>query len=108
MIVTALLSPLGAILRFYMSKLNQKDFPFGTLLCNLIAVWVAEVLIMSKIKFDDNSNKIINSVLKGFCGSLSTVSTWIKEICTMQSIELRFCYYWISIFLSVYIGLVIS
>ncbi|CAD8210582.1 unnamed protein product [Paramecium pentaurelia] len=108
MIVTALLSPFGAILRYYISKLNHKDFPFGTLICNLIAVWIAEVLLMSKINFDDNNNTIINTVLKGFCGSLSTVSTWIKEICTIQSIEIRFCYYWISIFLSVYISLIIS
>ncbi|CAK68516.1 unnamed protein product (macronuclear) [Paramecium tetraurelia] len=107
MIVTALLSPFGAILRCYLSKLNHKDFPFGTLMCNLFAVWIAEALLISKIHLDDDSNKIINSVLKGFCGSLSTVSTWIKEICTMQSIELRFSYYWISLFLSVYIGLVI-
>lgn len=107
MIATALLSPFGAILRFYISKLNHKDFPFGTLICNLFAVWIAEVILTFKIKFDDKDNKIINCVLKGFCGSLSTVSTWIKEICTMKSIELRFCYFWISLFLSVYIGLVI-
>ncbi|CAD8211274.1 unnamed protein product [Paramecium octaurelia] len=107
MIVTALLSPFGAILRFYISKLNHKEFPFGTLMCNLFAVWIAEALLIQKIHYDDNGKMIINSVLKGFCGSLSTVSTWIKEICIMQSIELRFMYYWISIFLSVYIGLVI-
>ena len=101
--MTALLSPLGAILRFYISKLNHNSFPFGTLICNCFAVWIAELFIISTFQFRE-----LNIVLKGFCGSLSTVSTWIKEICTLEEIELRFIYFWISLFLSLYIGLLIS
>ncbi|CAD8124796.1 unnamed protein product [Paramecium sonneborni] len=107
MIITALLSPFGAFLRFQISKLNHKNFPFGTLICNSLAVWIAQLLILSTLQFDTDDSKIVKSILKGFCGSLSTVSTWIKEICTMQSIELRFIYFWISLFLSLYIGLII-
>lgn len=95
--LSCLFAPWGAILRFALSKkLNpiKKDFPLGTYtanFCGSILLTIFNLLIrgrkskLSSIPIVDHSQAcdVLVGLDDGFCGCLTTVSTFIVELCAL-------------------------
>ncbi|TMW57205.1 hypothetical protein Poli38472_003130 [Pythium oligandrum] len=91
------LGPFGALLRFYLSRYNSlpahRDFPLYTFIPNVVASIVSCLLIVigSATVHDDGSVDRVyiflgeGGLVVGFCGSLSTVSTWVNELDILSS-----------------------
>ena len=91
-------SMLGAICRyfigFWFNDPNSRYFPqFGTFLSNMIACILLSVSTFnnenpeidnSHLYYDGVYNSLIISIQFGFCGCLSTISTFIAEVCTIK------------------------
>ena len=85
-------APLGCLLRFYVSmKLNGlvPAFPLGTFAVNMFGTAVEGMcfdLQHAGIGADSNVGggllgcQVLQGVMDGFCGTLTTVSTWVAEI----------------------------
>lgn len=85
-------APLGCLLRFYTSlKLNGlvPAFPLGTFAVNMFGTAVegmcydlqhVGVGIMGGIGGGVIGCQVLQGVMDGFCGTLTTVSTWVAEI----------------------------
>lgn len=85
-------APLGCLLRYYVSlKLNPliKDFPLGTFAVNIFGTAVLGMAYdLQHVPLASSalpgggivSCQILQGIMDGFCGSLTTVSTWIAEI----------------------------
>lgn len=90
--ISMVLSPPGALLRYYLSKrLNARiaAFPLGTFIINVAATIISGIcmdLQHSKVILGkpEGGNMVPCSVLQGviygFCGCASTVSTWVAEL----------------------------
>lgn len=74
----------GSVMRYLLGKLiNNFQFPLATFVSNLLASIVFGLFIgFVSTKFDTNSN-IRLLILTGFCGGLSTFSTFNFEIFEM-------------------------
>lgn len=108
-----LFAPYGAILRFYLSKrLNAMidNFPLGTFTANfggttLLTIFTlltrgkAHVTSMLPIVSDIQSCHVLVALDDGFCGCLTTVSTFVVEL---SSLKLRYSSFYgtVSILLS--------
>mmetsp|Transcript_27304 Transcript_27304/g.41296 ORF Transcript_27304/g.41296 Transcript_27304/m.41296 type:complete len:794 (+) Transcript_27304:100-2481(+) len=103
------LSPLGALLRWFLAlRFNGVSFwgvtwlPWGTLLANLLAC-ILSILILSlesryQSYFSDRmwSSSILIALRVGCAGSLSTVSTFVKELVELSKkypLEAKSYYY---------------
>jgi CrcB protein len=89
MLYAGLLSPLGALLRWKLSKLNGRLkkcdwFPAGTFVANLIASIFSAAMIGLETRYYNGSTfwsmGSVRAVKVGFAGCLSTVSTFISEV----------------------------
>ncbi|KAK9708663.1 hypothetical protein K7432_009509 [Basidiobolus ranarum] len=82
----ALFAPLGTFLRWQLSPLNAKrpGFPIGTFLANMIgtAVLAALNLIAHEVS-NATSCQIIAGMADGFCGCLTTISTFTNELISL-------------------------
>lgn len=103
----------GSFLRYYLSKWfnNRKSlsmFPVGTFIANISATLILSILIMvqrgqkngqthERIINNKNTCHIVQALGSGFCGSLSTVSTFINEA-HQKDISYILRYYFITIF----------
>lgn len=81
----------GALLRWHLSKLNGK-LPAGTFAANIIACIILAVCILLQRGQSGHSSQVVTSFLQcqildgianGFCGCLSTVSTFVNEMYAM-------------------------
>ncbi|CAM9275631.1 unnamed protein product [Chrysoparadoxa australica] len=75
--VAGLLAPIGALTRYGLGKLlNKNTFPWGTLAANLTGS-----LALGLVTFDDDSWKapLETGVTSGILSSLTTMSTFISE-----------------------------
>lgn len=90
----AVFAPLGCLLRFYASiHLNKvkSSFPLGTFAVNVAGT------VLSAIFFDLQhvaigghvGCQVLQGAMDGFCGSLTTVSTWVMEL---RGLRLRHAY----------------
>ncbi|KAJ9108908.1 hypothetical protein QFC21_000229 [Naganishia friedmannii] len=90
-----LLGPPGALLRFVLAKLNPKRmfanrFPMGTFIANMLATGVlAASYVVQRTSYRTNlsitgCNAMIG-IEQGFCGCLSTVSTFTVEAKSITS-----------------------
>ncbi|MBC7450649.1 MAG: CrcB family protein [Cytophagales bacterium] len=72
---------LGSVLRFLINRfLNPlSGFPLGTLLCNTTASLLVGVLTIVAARYFQWTNEIMYIVIIGFCGGLSTFSTFSGE-----------------------------
>ncbi|KAF2216470.1 hypothetical protein CERZMDRAFT_109354 [Cercospora zeae-maydis SCOH1-5] len=85
-------APLGALLRYYISlHMNGliKWFPLGTFAVNMFGTAVegmcydiqhVGVGVMGQIGGGGVGCQVVQGVMDGFCGCLTTVSTWVAEI----------------------------
>lgn len=85
-------SPPGVLMRFYLSKtLNPRlpSFPLGTFASNIIGTVVEAVCFVlqhtGSIVYDSGSVDtvtctVLQGLMQGFCGCLTTVSTWVAEL----------------------------
>lgn len=85
-------SPLGCLARFYLSiLLNGKiaGFPLGTFTANVLGT----TLLGMFWDLTHLSNKglagcqVLTSLQDGFCGPLTTVSTWVLELSTLRRVH---------------------
>lgn len=93
-------APLGCLLRFYASKyLNARipSFPLGTFFVNILGTCVLGMCYdlqhtRSIGAFSGGSYTacaVLEGVMEGFCGCVTTVSTWVAE---MNSLRRRHAY----------------
>ncbi|WWC86752.1 uncharacterized protein L201_001630 [Kwoniella dendrophila CBS 6074] len=103
-----LLAPPGTILRFYLSKLNTKPnfldkFPIGTFIANILATTIISITFAEQRRPTSQGNIVrcngLNSIQQGFCGCLSTVSTFVVESRTIKSPKYKWFYLGSSIIL---------
>lgn len=81
-------APLGCLLRFYVSKhLNARipAFPLGTFVVNIFGTAVLGMAFdlqhASSIGATNSTAcAVISGIMEGFCGCLTTVSTWVAEL----------------------------
>lgn len=112
-------APLGSLLRFAASMwLNNRvvGFPLGTFSVNMLGtlllavVWDLQRLpdrgIAVSIGGDMVSCQVLQAVEDGFCGCLTTVSTWVLELSTLRRRH-SYQYGFASIFTSLAIVVVV-
>ena len=84
-------SPLGCLLRYYLSKyLNARmpSFPLGTFMANIFGTIVLGMAwdlqhtkgIGAPPGASVSACTVLEGIIEGFCGCLTTVSTWVLEL----------------------------
>lgn len=84
-------SPPGCLLRYYLSKyLNSRipSFPLGTFVANIFGTMVLGMAwdlqhasgIGAAPNASVNACSVLEGIIEGFCGCLTTVSTWVLEL----------------------------
>lgn len=101
------LAPLGCLLRFYLSlSLNPllATFPLGTFTANMLGTALeATFLDLQRVPVGGLVGcQVLQGMEDGFCGCLTTVSTWVVEL---NGLRLRHAYLYGAV--SVGIGLVL-
>jgi len=93
---TCLFAPAGALLRFHLSiRLNKHSwFPWGTFAANMVGCTVLGVATVvqdapGQIALSTTGAAVVSGVASGFCGSLSTVSTWVSELRALSTVPHR-------------------
>lgn len=85
-------SPIGCLTRFYMSKMLNakiKSFPSGTFAANVLGTailgmaWDLQHVPLGGIV----SCQVLQGIQDGLCGCLTTVSTWVLELSTLQHVH---------------------
>nr|XP_031860686.1 uncharacterized protein CI109_003729 [Kwoniella shandongensis]KAA5527758.1 hypothetical protein CI109_003729 [Kwoniella shandongensis] len=99
-----LLSPPGAILRFFLARLNVHKrnidrFPLGTFLANMIATLLISGSYAAQRRPSASGPaggnvrcNALYAIQHGFCGCLSTVSTFVVEVRTIKSWKWKWFY----------------
>ncbi|KAM7192812.1 CrcB-like domain containing protein [Rhypophila sp. PSN 637] len=81
-------APLGCLLRFYLSlRLNSRvaGYPLGTFAANVLGTTVLGVAwAVAHIPVDGVSCEVLQGIEDGFCGCLTTVSTWVSELAVLR------------------------
>ncbi|ANZ73259.1 BA75_00013T0 [Komagataella pastoris] len=100
-------APVGCFLRYFLSQqlngtLKRLGIFLGTLVCNLVAVLV-ECICFLLLRISRINKKadilVLNSIIVGFCGTLSTTSTLMVELASLTPLH-RYKYFTASVFLS--------
>lgn len=105
-----LLGPPGAMLRFYLARFNVQPrfldrFPLGTFIANMLATSVLSATYVGsraigQAGISATTCNALYALNEGFCGCLSTVSTFVVESRTVRKHRWR----WIYILGSVILG----
>ncbi|KAM7189162.1 CrcB-like domain containing protein [Naviculisporaceae sp. PSN 640] len=81
-------APLGCLLRFYLStRLNSRvaRFPLGTFAANILGTAILGMAWdVAHIPVDSVSCQVLQGIQDGFCGCLTTVSTWVSELAVLR------------------------
>lgn len=102
-------APLGCLLRFQLSvRMNKlvRSFPLGTFAANVFGTCVlgmAYDLQMSSAASSIVSCQVLQGIMDGFCGALTTVSTWVLELDTLR---LRHAYFYGACSLFIGVGFI--
>lgn len=114
--LSCLIAPLGAILRWQLSRLNKvcAMFPVGTFTANIAATVFDDVLasLLLRLSFKGRWGRtVLEALITGLGGTLSTVSTWCGEIVMLREQSRTrawsYAYLIISILTSQIFGIVI-
>ncbi|CAG8551622.1 9235_t:CDS:2 [Funneliformis caledonium] len=83
-IFATVFAPIGTSIRCYLSKYNtfKKHFPLGTFAANFSGSIVIGILFLlsNGIVYSKLSCEIIEGLANGFCGCLTTISSFANEI----------------------------
>lgn len=97
-------APLGCLLRFYLSLLlNAKlsSFPLGTFVANIFGTIIEgtcyDLQHVAGIGTVLVSCQVLQGVMDGFCGSTTTVSTWVAELNGLSRRRNAYCYGIVSV-----------
>jgi fluoride ion exporter CrcB/FEX len=101
MFFSSIFTPPGALLRWELYKWNTRIssqrsrrmnwLPWGTFVANTLGACLSILLVALQIRYNDDAvNNIwavslLTALRTGFCGSLSTVSTMVKEMFELNS-----------------------
>ncbi|TKA25172.1 hypothetical protein B0A50_05870 [Salinomyces thailandicus] len=83
-------APVGCLFRFQLSiRMNRLvgTFPLGTFTANVLGACVLGMsydLQMSSVGAAVVSCQVLQGIMDGFCGALTTVSTWVLELDTLR------------------------
>ncbi|EME30147.1 hypothetical protein Gasu2_57370 [Galdieria sulphuraria] len=102
--------PFGAISRWQLAALNRNVvwFPKGTFITNMIASAFDAAFAAILLYHDEYwSFVILHGLSLGFCGDMSTVSTFVGEMYSIVKLHHKYLYVSISVILGQVIGLLI-
>lgn len=102
-------APLGCLLRFYASlHLNGKikSFPFGTFAVNIFGTMMEAIFLdLQRVPIGGMVGcQVLQGMSDGFCGCLTTVSTWVAEL---KGLRLRHAYFYGLMSVGVALGLMV-
>ena len=102
-------APLGCLLRFYASlHLNGriKSFPLGTFAVNIFGTMMEAIFLnLQRVPVGGMVGcQVLQGMSDGFCGCLTTVSTWVAEL---KALKLRHAYIYGLISVGVGLGLMV-
>ena len=107
---------LGSSIRYFITKYSSKNlisFPIGTSISNLVGCFIIGLLIAYYEKNNIPKKDIILFVSIGFCGGLTTFSTFMLDVFYMlknENIQNLFAYFSINFFVGfffIYLGFLI-
>lgn len=80
--LTAVFAPIGVWTRYWLMPLNRTVFRLGTIISNMSATIAASILWLCMHLQHDTSTQlaVMAALASGFCGSLSTISSFIAEL----------------------------
>lgn len=90
--IACTLAPIGAAIRSYVGKrFNSERFPIGTFSVNIVGSLLLGILAyVDAVSHLDSAGRVAaRGVAIGFCGSLTTISTFILEIDALVAISYR-------------------
>jgi fluoride ion exporter CrcB/FEX len=96
------LGGIGTYIRWVLSRFDNNScgkFPFGTLTVNLVgsAILAGVVVIEAHFDLDELMESFLYGVAIGFCGCLTTVSTFISQCCLSLSLRSALIYIFLSV-----------
>lgn len=102
-------APLGCLLRFYVSlHLNGKipSFPLGTFAVNIFGTALEGMFYdLQHVPLGRRVGcQTLQGLMDGFCGCLTTVSTWVAEL---KGLRIRHAYVYGSVSVAVGVGLMV-
>ena len=107
---------LGSSIRYFITKYSNKNlisFPIGTSISNLIGCFIIGLLIAYYDKNDIPKKDIFLFLSIGFCGGLTTFSTFMLDVFYMlknENIQNLFTYFTINFFVGfffIYLGFLV-
>ena len=108
LVFSSFFASIGTYFRWHLAPLNAafQDFKLGTFLVNVVGAWLlGGVLLAQDVMKKDVLQELLVGVSAGFCGCLTTVSTFVTELSTLP---LKIAYmYAISSIILAQVGLVL-